>query len=265
MATELYADTDERPSLLLVIVDALAFWVRSPVLFWIVALPIAGLAAAATYAVEANQSLAEFRNHWGWTFLFALIYAQFLDRWMKAILLEGASNCEEVDNLRRSMISPRFLGLATALFLLAMAMGLISTEYVEANVVIWSAAVAVFALYLPSLSAAEPMSLRKAFVLGRSVQLPLFMLIAGSVAISLLADFGIARAATDWWPDKPWRPATVAAAHRVIDCLLLAIVGHVLASLFRTLTDWRQPEPDDHPYRDLARGRPLSRVKSPRG
>jgi hypothetical protein len=45
------------------------------------------------------------------------------------------------------------------------------------------------------------------------------------------------------------------AAHRLIDCLLLTFVGAVLASLFRQLTDWQQPEPDDHPYRDLARAR----------
>jgi len=45
------------------------------------------------------------------------------------------------------------------------------------------------------------------------------------------------------------------AAHRLIDCLLLAFVGYVLASLFRQLADWHQPEPEDHPYRDLARAR----------
>ena len=44
--------------------------------------------------------------------------ALFLDRWIKASLLDGASPCDEVDNLRRSIVSPRFLGLTTALFLL---------------------------------------------------------------------------------------------------------------------------------------------------
>ena len=119
---------------------------------------IATLAALLAYALDANQSLVAFRNHWGWDFLFALIYALFLDRWIKASLLDGASPCDEVDNLRRSVVSPRFLGLATALFLLALPLA--DLHSTEMSVVLWSAAAALFALYFPSLSAAEPLSLR---------------------------------------------------------------------------------------------------------
>ena len=31
----------------------------------------------------------------------------------------------------------------------------------------------------------------------------------------------------------------------------IAVVGYVLATLWRALTDWRQPEPEDHPFRNL--------------
>ena len=180
MTAELYAEDESRPSLAFLIVDAIAFWIRNPLLFWVVTLPIAGLAALVTYALDTNHSLVALRNHWGWDFLFALIYALFLDRWIKASLLDGASPCDEVDNLRRSIVSPRFLGLTTALFLLALVMA--ELAYVEVNIVIWSAVAALGALYLPSLSAAEPLSLRQAFASGRPVQAHFFLLIAGSLA-----------------------------------------------------------------------------------
>jgi hypothetical protein len=252
MSRQIILEDDYRPSILWLIVDAVAFWLRSPMLFWIVTLPIAGLAAIVTYIVAQHQSLAELHNHWGWDFLFALIYGMFLDRWIKASLLDGASSCDEVDNLRRSVISPRFLGLASALFLLALAMS--ASSFVALNAVIWSAAASLCALYLPALSAAAPLSLHQAFVLGRPLQIQLFLLIAGSAAVSLLAGWGFEHAAA-YLPNKPWNPAAVAAARRVIDCVSLAIVGHVLAACFRERTDWQQPEPDDHPYRGLGRAR----------
>lgn len=251
MATELYVEDEEQPSLLFLIVDALAFWTRSPLTFWIVTLPIAGLAAIVAYTLDINEALAPFRNHWGWDFLFALIYALFLDRWIKASLLDGASPCDEVDNLRRSIVSPRFLGLATALFLLAFAMATTAAALVEVNVVIWSACATLFALYLPSLSAAEPLTLRQAFAAGRPMQVHFFLLVAGSIAVSLLARHGLERAALEYLPDKTWTSPAIAAAHRVIDCVLLAVIGNSLASTFRQIADWRQPEPDDHPYRGM--------------
>ena len=66
------------PSLGLVLVKALVFWLRHQGVFWLMALPIAGLAAAITYVLEANQALVDWRHHWGWDFLFAMIYAMFL-------------------------------------------------------------------------------------------------------------------------------------------------------------------------------------------
>ena len=62
----------DAPSLGLVLVDALVFWLRHQAVFWLMALPIAGLAAAITYILEANQALVDWRHHWGWDFLFAL-------------------------------------------------------------------------------------------------------------------------------------------------------------------------------------------------
>jgi hypothetical protein len=43
----------------------------------------------------------------------------------------------------------------------------------------------------------------------------------------------------------------MAGAWRLGDCLLLAIVGYVLPTIWRELTDWRQPEPEDHPFRHM--------------
>jgi hypothetical protein len=260
MAAGLYAtDEEQQQSLLFPIVDAIAFWMRSPLLFWIVALPIAGLAAGVAYIFDTNQSLAEFQNHWGWDFLFALIYAMFLDRWIKASLLDDASPCDEVDNLRRSVVSPRFLGLAAVFFLLALVMSDVARRYAEVDIVLWSAAAALVALYLPALSAAEPVSLRRAVEMGRPVQTHLFLLIAGAVAVCLLAGLGFGRL-FEFLPPRSWHGPALAALQQIVICLVLAIAGHVLAALFRAAADWRAPEPDDHPYRNMGlRRRTLSR------
>ena len=107
-----------------------------------------------------------------------------------------------------------------------------------------------FVLMLPSLTAGEPLSLAQAFALGRPLQIQLFLLIGGAVALSLLADTGLAWAIRHL-SGKPWNAAAVAAAHRLVDCLLLAFGGHGLATIFRQLTGWHQPEPDDHPVRGV--------------
>jgi hypothetical protein len=249
MATDTYADDETRqPSLLFLIVDSIAFWVRNPMLFWIVTLPVAGLAAALTYLLATHHDLEPYRGHWGWSALFALVYTLFLDRWIKASLLDGASPCDEADNLRRSVISPRFVAFGAFFFAVAEAMKTNTGSLGEANIVVWSAGAAICALYLPSLSAAQPLSLRQAFGAGRFLQAHLFLLIAGCIAISCLAGVGIERAAL-LLPGKPWMPAAIVAAQRTVDCLMLAVVGHALASAFQQVTDWCQPEPEDHQYR----------------
>lgn len=254
MAAELYAsdeDQQQQHSLLFLIVDAVAFWMRSPLAFWIVTLPIAGLAAAVAHLLDSQQALAEFRNHWGWDFLFATIYALFLDRWIKASLLDDASPCDETDNRRRSIVSPRFLGLGTALFLIAFGLTCLTPLTIEMNVVLWAASAALFALYLPALSAAAPLSLGQAFAVGRGVQAQLFLLIAGAVAVVLLSGIGLREAAT-YLPTRPvWMPAALAAGQQVVNCVMLAVIGNVLAALFRDITNWHQPEPDDRPYRGM--------------
>ena len=60
---------NDAPSLGLVLVDALVFWLRHQGVFWLMTLPIAGLGAAIAYILEANQALADWRHHWGWDFL----------------------------------------------------------------------------------------------------------------------------------------------------------------------------------------------------
>jgi len=223
----------DAPSLGLVLVKALVFWLRHQGVFWLMALPIAGLAAAITYVLEANQALVDWRHHWGWGFLFAFIYAMFLDRWIKEALLEDTHPCEEADALGL---------MATALALL---------PHVELSAVLWTAAASLFGLMLPSLAAGEPSSLRQAFALGRPLQVHLFLLLGGAVALSLLADPGLAWVARHL-PDRPWNGAAVVAAHRLIDALLLTFVGYGLAALFREVSGWRQPEPDGRLYRRMS-------------
>ncbi len=274
MAERLAAD-DNEPSFLFLLIDSLAFFLRSQLVFWIAALPIAGLAAAITYTLEADQKFVDYRNHWGWEFLFALIYAMFLDRWIKEVLLDGASPCEEIDEVRRSTVAVRFLTFATSLFVLAMFLGMFQLEgiadtirswpapHAVASVVgtvltwlphlfLWAAIFAAFALMLPALSAGEPTRMRAAFRLGRTLRGAVFTLVFGAALLSLFAC-----AATIWGlevlPKKPWAAAAMVGAGRLFDCLLLTFVAYGLATWWRQLTDWQQPEPDDHPYRGMAR------------
>ncbi|MFI5000749.1 MAG: hypothetical protein ACHQK9_12790 [Reyranellales bacterium] len=272
MAHSVYAD-DDKPSLLILLIDSLAFFVRNQMIFWIAALPIAGLAAGAAYVLEADQKFVAFRNHWGWDFLFALIYAMFLDRWIKETLLADASPSDEVDNLRRSIVAVRFLAFAAALFVLAMALNTIHLQGIAAtlhgwqtphafavivggvlswlpHLLVWATVFTAFVLMLPALSAAEPISVRQAMRLGRPIGGSLFTLVFCTALVSLSA-----YATTQWGlevlPKKPWAAAAMAGAWRLFDCLLLALAGYVLAALWRQLTDWQQPEPEDHPFRNM--------------
>jgi hypothetical protein len=272
MAARLTLDHDE-PSLLLLVVDSLAFWFRNQAVFWLVALPIAGLGAAIAFVLDRDQQFAGLRNHWGWDFLFALVYAMFLDRWMKITLLEDASPCDEVDNLRRSIISVRFLVFAACFLLLAMMMSMVRLEGITGTLLgwrfplalaamlgtilswlphlfFWTTLFALIALMLPSLSAAEPTSISEAWVLGRPVRAPLFRLIF-VVALLSLSIFAATAFGLELLPRKPWAAAAMAGVWRLGDCLLLAIVGYVLAMIWRALVDWRQPEPEDHPFRNM--------------
>jgi hypothetical protein len=250
---------DDVPSLAPILVDALVFWLRNQTVFWVTALPIAGLSAGVAYVLEADRQFVDWRHHWGWDFLFALIYAMFFDRWIKEALLDDASPCDEVDELRRSTVPMRFLTFA-ALLCLAATLLAFAVPF-DLGVVPWAAAASLFALLLPGLAAAEPISLRQAFVLGRPLQVGLFLLIGGAAAVSLLASVGLEWGlawSLEWGlaslSDGPWgaaAAATIAAGQRLLDCLLLAFVGYALAALFRHLTDWQQPEPEDHPFRGM--------------
>jgi hypothetical protein len=240
-------DTD-APSLGLVLVDALVFWLRHQGVFWLMALPIAGLAAAIAFVLEVNQALVDWRHHWGWNFLFMLIYAMFLDRWIKEALLEEARPCDEADELRRSTIALRVLMLAAVLGLMATMLALL--PHLELTALLWTATASLFALMPPALAAGEPTSLRQAFALGRPLQIRLFLLLGGAVALALLAEPGLASLAGHL-PDRPWSAAALAAAHRLVDTLLLAFTGYGLATFFREASGWRPPEPDGRLYRRM--------------
>jgi hypothetical protein len=229
-------------------IDALAFWLRRQGIFWMMALPIVGLAAAVAYVLDTHREFIDWRHHWGWDFLFALIYAMFLDRWIKEALLDDATPCEEVDEMRRSTIAVRFLTFAAALCLLAIMMT--PCPYVELNAVACAAAASVFVMLLPALAAHRPITLAEAFHLGRPVQSHLFLLIGGAILLSLLAGLGLSLL-TMALPAKPWVVAMAAGLQRLVDCLLLAGVGYGLAAIFRSLTDWQQPEPADRPFRGM--------------
>src|SRR5258708_21029509 len=90
----------DAPSLGLVLVKALVFWLRHQGVFWLMALPIAGLAAAITYVLEANQALVDCRHHWGRDSLITLIYAIFLDRCIKQSLLVSTHPRNTPETLR---------------------------------------------------------------------------------------------------------------------------------------------------------------------
>ena len=239
------------PSLPFLLVDALAFLVRKGGMFLTIVLPIAGIAAAITWALDTQRLLVNWRGHWGWDFLFVLIYAMFLDRWLKESLLDGATDCDEVDMLRRSIVTPRFLAFATVLFVVA---GALSVLPWVVPLVLCTAIFALLALALPSFSAAEPLGIVQALRLGRPVRTSLIVLSALVAALSVADDAALHRALLHL-PRKPWAGPAMAAAQRFFDCVLIALAGHVLAALFQQLADWHPPEPDDHPYRDLMRAR----------
>jgi len=233
---------------------AFVFWLRRQGTFWMLALPIAGLGAGIAHVLETNQEFIDYRRHWVWNLLFALIYAMFLDRWIKEALLDDAHDCDEVDALRRSMISPRFAAFALLLFGLAMALAQIPLLKIPVmpwlpEVIVWSAAAVPFALLLPSLSAGEPLSLGQAWSAGRPSFLNLFTLIGGAALLSLLAATAAAQAGLYFLPGKLWAAAAFTGAARLIDCLLLTFVGYGLAVLFCDRTGWLQPTPEDHAYR----------------
>ena len=118
--------------------SALSFWARRQGIFWLTTLPIAGLAAAVAYVLDTRREFVEWQHHWGWDFLFALLYAMFLDRWIKEALLEDALPCDEVDEMRRSTIAVRFLTFAASLCLLAIMLA--PCPYIELNAVACAAA-----------------------------------------------------------------------------------------------------------------------------
>jgi branched-subunit amino acid transport protein len=263
----------ERTPLFILIIDAIAFWLRSQVIFWLLALPIAGLAAAAAYAIGANEQFAFLRHPEGWDFLYALIYAMFIDRWIKESLLDDAAQCDEVDALRRAMVPPPLLLFAIVFFLFAMALSWLRLQGIEdtllrwhlpyavaaiaatvlswlPHVLVWATVLGFFVLLIPAWCAGTPLSVTRAWKLSEPARPRLFRLVLGSTILSV-----IVYAATQWGldtlPNKPWAAAAMAGAQRLADCLILAIAGHVLAALFQVLTDWHQPEPEERPFRHM--------------
>ncbi len=263
----------ERTPLLFLIIDAIAFWLRNQAVFWLFALPIAGLAAAAAYIIGTVEQFAFLRRPEGWDFLFALIYAMFLDRWIKESLLDDAMPCDEVDAFRRALVPAPLLMFAIVFFLFAMGLSWLELHGIEStlarwgvprgvatilatvlawlpHLLVWVTAVAFVVLLVPAWCAGEPMSLRQAWTLSEPVRPKFFRLVLGICVVSLLV-----YAATMWGlevlPRKPWVPAAMIGVQRLADCLLLAIAGHVLASLFRALTGWQPPEHEDRPFRHM--------------
>jgi hypothetical protein len=264
---------NERTPLILLVTDAIAFWVRNQTVFWLMALPIAGLAAAGAYLVDTVQQFTFLRRPEAWHFLFALIYAMFVDRWIKESLLDGAADCEGVDELRRALVPPPFLMFAIIFFLFAMALSWLELVGIDdslararvppvvaiplatllawlPHLLVWATALAFVALRVPAWSAGAPLSQREAWRASEPVRPRILRLIVGATFLSM-AVFALTTLGVDTLPRKPWVPAAMAGAQRLADCLLLAIVSHVMATLFRVLTDWQQPEPEDRPFRHM--------------
>ena len=127
----------ERTPLFLLIIDAIAFWLRNQAVFWLLALPIAGLAAAVAYILDSSQQLSFQRYRWGWEFLYSLIYAMFLDRWIKESLLDDTTPCEEVDAIRRALVPARLLLLAMVFFGFAMALSWLQLQGIADSLAGW--------------------------------------------------------------------------------------------------------------------------------
>ena len=269
----------ERTPLFLLIIDAIAFWLRNQAIFWLLALPIAGLAALVAYLLGTHEQFAFLRHPEGWDFLYALIYAMFIDRWIKESLLDDASPCDEVDALRRALVPPPLLLFAIVFFLFAVALSWLHLEGVEAtllrwrlpsavaailgtvlswlpHVLVWATVLGFVVLPVPAWCAGERMSIRKAWTISEPARARLFRLVLGSTILSLIV-YAVTQWGLDVLPDRPWSAAAMIGAQRLADCLILAIAGHVLASLFQALTDWHQPEPEDRPFRHM-RLRPRS-------
>jgi len=235
---------------------AFVFWLRRQGTFWMLALPITGLGAAIAHVLETNQEFIDYRQHWVWNLLFALIYAMFLDRWIREVLLDGANDCDEVDELRRSMISPRFVAYILLLFGFAMALAQLHLLKIAVlpwlpEVIVWAAVAAPLALLLPSLSAGAPLSIGEAWSAGRASLVSLFLMIGGAALLSLLAASAATQVGQHFLPGKLWAAAAITGASRLVDCLLLAFVGYGLAALFREHTGWQQPAPEEHNYRGV--------------
>ena len=263
----------ERTSLFFLIINAIAFWLRHQAVFWLLALPIAGLAGAVAYILDSSQQLSFHNYRWGWQFLYALIYAMFLDRWLKESLLDDAAPCEEVDDLRRALVPVRLLLLAIVLFGLATALSRVQLLGVAAtlarwgapiwltviggtvlawlpHVLLWATCFALLAFAVPSWSSGAPLSLARAWQLSRPARSRIFGLVAGTAFLALLV-----YALTEWGlevlPHRAWVTAAMEGGQRLADCLLLAIAGHVLAALYRVLADWDPPEPEERPFRRM--------------
>ena len=229
-------------------IDALAFWCRRQALFWMISLPIAGFAAMLAYLFETRVEIDALRYHWVWTFLFTVLYALFLDRWMKEALLDGAPLSESADELRGSTLGARSISLAilTWLIVLASALG----PYAELNAVACAAVASMFVLILPSLAANESLGLADAFLLSRPYRARLFLLVFGAMVLSLTVEHGLDRLAP-MLPHKLWVPAVLAAAQKMFDCLMLAFVGYDIAVLFQARTDWQAPLPEENTYAEV--------------
>jgi len=264
---------DERTPLFLLIIDAIAFWLRSQAIFWLLALPIAGLAAAGAYLADNVREFAFLRQPEGWHFLFALIYALFLDRWIKEALLDDATPCEEVDALRHALVPAPFLMFAIVFFLFAVGLSFLRLEGIGEtlagwgvpatmvvplatllawlpHLLVWATALAFVILLVPAWCAAAPLSLGQAWRLSEPVRPKLFRLVVGTILLSM-AVYAVTLWGVEMLPRRPWAPAAMVATQRLVDCLLLAIAGHVLATLFRIVADWQQPEPEERPFRNM--------------
>jgi hypothetical protein len=271
---------DEHTSLFFLIIDAIAFWLRNQAVFWLLALPIAGLGAAGAYLVDNVRQFAFLHRPEAWHFLFALIYAMFLDRWIKESLLDDATPCDEVDALRHAIVPPPLLLFAIVFFLFSMVLSWVRLQGIDDSLarwhvpaalilplgtllawlphfLLWGTALAFVILLVPAWSAGAPLSLRQAWRIAAPVRPKLLRLLVGAVLLSM-----VVYAATRWGLEaesrKPWVPAAMAGIQHLVACLLLAVVGHVLAAVFLNLTDWQQPEPEERPFRKM-RLRPLRR------
>ena len=105
---------DDKPSLLFLLVIRPPSSCARSGMFLTIVLPIAGIAAGLTWALDRNPLFADWRGHWGWDFPVPADLRDAARPLDQGSLVDGATDCDEstisaADRARASWASSRAL------------------------------------------------------------------------------------------------------------------------------------------------------------